>query len=106
IEQAGYVPPLELPSAVPAHDAERRGGRGGGGGGEGGGGGGGGGGGTPEAERRVRRVGERVRKVRQDVWRIGEHSREAAKLIEEMLAHHHDQARVNRLIGRAHTLAE
>jgi hypothetical protein len=78
IESAGFVPPLELPAPAPAHDTERR----------------------------LRRVAERVRKVRQDVSRIGEHSRGAAKLLEEMIEHQHDQPRVNKLIVRAHTMGE
>lgn len=59
-----------------------------------------------DAEARVRRTTERVRRVRQDVWRIAEHSRRAAKLIGEMLEWQQDQSRVNRLIAQAHTLGE
>ncbi|TVQ64201.1 MAG: DUF115 domain-containing protein [Phycisphaerales bacterium] len=44
-------------------------------------------------------VRDRLRDVRQGVWRIGECARKADRLLEEMLTHHDDQPRVNRLIG-------
>lgn len=47
----------------------------------------------------LRRVEDRVAAVRADVARIAERSRKAEGLIIEMLEHHADQPRVNRLIG-------
>lgn len=48
----------------------------------------------------------RVRAVRQDVWKIAEHSRRAQGLLKEMLEHHSDQKRVNALIGRIDKVRE
>lgn len=49
-------------------------------------------------KRRLAAVAERVRAVRRDVWRVAQGSREAKRLLREMLEHHQDQPRVNRLI--------
>jgi len=48
----------------------------------------------------LRRIVKRIQSVRRDVWRIGTLSREARAVLDEMLSHHEDQERVNRLIGR------
>ncbi len=48
---------------------------------------------------------ERARALRRGVWRVGEISRETARLLAEMRDHHADQARVNQLIGRVQGLA-
>ncbi len=52
------------------------------------------------------RVEERVREVRRGVWRVGELSRKAAGALEEMLAKHSDQRRVNELIERVEKIRE
>lgn len=49
---------------------------------------------------RLARVGRRITTLRQEVWRLGELCRRAREALEEMLEHHADQARVNRLIAR------
>lgn len=46
------------------------------------------------------RAAARLREVRAGVWKIGERSREAARLLGEMLERHADQSRVNRLIEK------
>ncbi|MDP1660613.1 MAG: DUF115 domain-containing protein [Phycisphaerales bacterium] len=43
---------------------------------------------------------DRLRTVRQGVWRIGEMSRRAGVHLSEAAEHHQDQARVNNLIGK------
>ncbi len=55
--------------------------------------------------RGARLAAERATALRRGVWRVGEISRETARLLEEMRDHHADQARVNRLIGRVQALA-
>ncbi|MEX2218483.1 MAG: 6-hydroxymethylpterin diphosphokinase MptE-like protein [Phycisphaerales bacterium] len=59
-----------------------------------------------DAPARLRRTLDRVRKVRHDVLRIAERSRETAAILREIIDHQHDQPRVNRLIGRAHAIGE
>lgn len=54
----------------------------------------------------VRAATARVREIRKGVWRVGDHSRQAAGMLAQMLEHHDDQARVNRLIGKVHALRE
>ena len=49
---------------------------------------------------RIRLVIERVRDVRRGVWQVATLSREARGLLTQMLEHHADQARVNRLIAQ------
>jgi hypothetical protein len=43
---------------------------------------------------------ERVRQVRAEIWRVGEISRATARALQDVIAHHADQRRVNELIGR------
>ncbi len=54
----------------------------------------------------VRSAAARVREVRRGVWRIGDLSRKASALLAQMLEHHEDQPRVNRLIGKVHALRD
>jgi len=54
----------------------------------------------------TRRVEERVREVRQGAWRIGDLSRKTKALLEDMLAHHADQRRVNDLIARVEAIRD
>ncbi len=49
-------------------------------------------------ESRLKRLRERLRTVRHDTWKVGELSRKTTKSLSEMLLHHADQSRVNRLI--------
>lgn len=49
---------------------------------------------------------DRLRTVRQGVWRIGELSRRAGVHLSEAAEHHKDQARVNGLIGKLESLRE
>lgn len=51
-----------------------------------------------DAPKRLKRLRERARSVRQDVWNVGELSRKTKRSLSEMLEHHADQSRVNRLI--------
>ena len=46
------------------------------------------------------KVEARIRTVRQSVWRLAELCRKADAHLVELIEHHQDQARVNRLIGR------
>lgn len=55
---------------------------------------------------RQREVIERIRSVRQDVWTVGKLSRDARVALSEMLEHHADQARVNRLIEKVERLRD
>lgn len=48
----------------------------------------------------------RLRQVRADIWRVSEISRTTAGALEEILAHHGDQARVNGLIATIEKHAE
>jgi hypothetical protein len=52
------------------------------------------------------RVTQRVRQVRADVWRVGDLSAQAARILGDMLEHHADQKRVNRLIAQVHALGD
>ncbi len=54
----------------------------------------------PDRRRLLRAMTERLRAVRQDVWTVARKSRDAAAILAEMLEHHADQPRVNRLIDR------
>ncbi len=54
----------------------------------------------------ARRIVKRIQSVRRDVWRIGTLSRETAAVLEDMLAHHEDQAKVNRLIGKVEAIRD
>ncbi len=49
---------------------------------------------------RLRQVIERVREVRRGVWQVATLSRQAGGLLTQMLEHHADQPRVNRLIAQ------
>jgi hypothetical protein len=51
-----------------------------------------------DSRSRIKRLRERVRSIRQDTWKVGDLSRKTRKSLTEMLEHHADQARVNRLI--------
>lgn len=53
--------------------------------------------------RTAARVADRLANLEHDVARVGEICRETRALLEEMLAHHEDQARVNRLIAQVET---
>lgn len=53
-----------------------------------------------------RRVAERLRRVRADVWRIGELSRRSAEMLERMQRASDDRAQVNRLIAQVHALRD
>ena len=56
--------------------------------------------GDPSRRReRLRQVIERVRDVRRGVWQVATLSRQAGGLLTQMLEHHADQPRVNRLIA-------
>ncbi|MGD9689094.1 MAG: motility associated factor glycosyltransferase family protein [Phycisphaerales bacterium] len=77
---AGAEPPPPLPQPPRRDDADRH--------------------------RTLRAAADRVRRVRQDVWRVGEHCRAARALLDEMLAHQSDQARVNSLIARVEKLRD
>lgn len=55
--------------------------------------------GVEDESARLLEVGSHVRQVRQDVWKIMQQSRRTERMLEEMLAHHSDQRRVNQLIG-------
>ncbi len=55
---------------------------------------------------RVRLVIERVREVRRGVWQVAACCREARGLLAQMLEHHADQSRVNRLIGQAEAVRD
>lgn len=57
-----------------------------------------------EARGHLQRVERHLRDVRAKVWRVGEHSRRAADLLDQMRAKLGDQARVNRLIEQTHEL--
>ncbi len=59
-----------------------------------------------ERDGRLPRVGARVREVRQEVWRIEDLSRRGRALLEQMLAHHEDQSRVNILIGKVQEIGK
>jgi hypothetical protein len=61
-----------------------------------------------ESSRRqtIRAVCERLRAVRQDVWKLAQKSREAAECLERMLEAHDDQARVNQLIARVDAIRD
>lgn len=52
-----------------------------------------------DAPKRLKKLRDRARSVRQDVWKVGELSRKTKDSLSEMLKHHADQSRVNRLIG-------
>ncbi len=52
----------------------------------------------------VRTARERVGEVRKGVWRVGDMSRKASGLLQQMIEHHEDQDRVNRLITKAHAI--
>ncbi|MBC7833985.1 MAG: motility associated factor glycosyltransferase family protein, partial [Phycisphaerales bacterium] len=58
-----------------------------------------------DAAERLARVRERVRRVRAEVGEIVELSERGAGLVREMLEHHEDQGRVNRLIGKVDELS-
>jgi spore coat polysaccharide biosynthesis protein SpsF (cytidylyltransferase family) len=49
---------------------------------------------------------ERLREVRQGVWRVARACRSTGTVLAQMLEHHRDQARVNQLIGQAQQIAE
>lgn len=49
---------------------------------------------------------ERLREVRQGVWRVARACRSTGTVLAQMLEHHRDQARVNQLIGQAQQFAE
>lgn len=49
---------------------------------------------------------ERLREVRQGVWRVARACRTTGTVLAQMLEHHRDQARVNQLIGQAQQIAE
>lgn len=53
---------------------------------------------SPDPGTRLRKLRDRVRGVRQDVWKVGEMSRKTVRALTDMLEHHQDQSRVNRLI--------
>lgn len=53
-----------------------------------------------DARATLKRLDERVREVRQKVWRVGQLCTKAEGLLTEVIEHHEDQPRVNRLIGR------
>jgi hypothetical protein len=57
--------------------------------------------GTPSAERAA----HRLREVRQGVWEVAHACRSAGSVLAQMIEHHLDKARVDRLIGEAHQLA-
>lgn len=59
-----------------------------------------------EREATLRAACERLRTVRQSVWRIGELSRRAGSHLSEAAEHHKDQARVNALIAKLDALRE
>ncbi|HZW07484.1 MAG TPA: 6-hydroxymethylpterin diphosphokinase MptE-like protein [Phycisphaerales bacterium] len=56
--------------------------------------------GTREKAPTLKAVGDRLRHVRQGVWRIGELSRRAGGHLSEAAEHHKDQQRVNGLIAK------
>jgi hypothetical protein len=60
----------------------------------------------PERSGTARRIIKRIQSVRRDVWRIGTLSRETGGLLDEMLSHHEDQTRVNRLIGQVEAIRD
>ncbi len=49
---------------------------------------------------------ERLRDVRQGVWRVARACRSTGTVLAQMLEHHQDQARVNQLIAQAQHIAE
>lgn len=59
-----------------------------------------------EPSRTLGRVGQRLRTLRQDCWRLESCCRTAADLLEEMLQHQRDQSRVNRLIDRVNKVRD
>src|SRR5262249_15050012 len=59
-----------------------------------------------DAPARLVKTRARLRSVRQDVWKVADHSRRAANHLQEMLDHHADQARVNRLIAQVQALRD
>lgn len=62
---------------------------------------------TPMHDERVRaQVIERLREVRQGVWRVSRSCRTTGTVLSQMIEHHRDQARVNHLIGQAQQIAE
>ncbi len=54
----------------------------------------------------IRAATDRVREVRKGVWRVGDLSRQATSLLAQMLEHHDDRDRVDRLIRKTHALRE
>lgn len=54
----------------------------------------------------LRRVEERLRAVRRDVWKVGDLSRRAAGKLAQMSEHHADQPRVNDLIQQVHQIRD
>lgn len=59
---------------------------------------------APDSPARLDSLRERETSLRQDTWRVGEHSRSAAKLLKSMMEHHADRPMVNRLIDEVHAL--
>lgn len=49
---------------------------------------------------------DRLREVRQGVWRVSRACRSTATVLAQMHEHHRDQARVNQLIAQAHQIAD
>ncbi len=55
---------------------------------------------------RAKRLLTRLADLQRDATKVGEISRQTAKVLEEMIEHRDDERRVNALIEKAHTLAE
>ncbi len=51
------------------------------------------------------RAADRLREVRQGVWQVAGACRSAGGVLAQMIEHHEDRARVDRLIGEAHRIA-
>lgn len=64
---------------------------------------------VPAANRKtpaLRKTEDRLREVRKEVWRFGEHARSTRDLIDEALAHFEDRRRVDGLIRRIHAVRD
>ena len=59
-----------------------------------------------DRHRTIKRVRERLRRVRQDCWQIARRSRRTERLLEEMIEVHGDQPHVNELIGAVNAIRD